>query len=257
MPTPALLTTLRTLPHLPPHSWYYLASVALSLLNRPHDVPAVFSHALAHAGDAHAGDESAQRVFDKTREALLKACAVGGLPKTINALHALKKHPPCAPLLAHRPPTTRGADLDTAALARGDALWTSIYAATAPRVLAGMRASYPDLASVARVVYGHVLSEDAVLGAKETGLVMVAGLAVAGRAMAPQVKGHVRGALNNGATREEVAAVGRLAGCVVRWVREEEREEEERGEGWTGWGELPGLEEGWRKSGGGGDGGKS
>lgn len=164
-------------------------------------------------------DESAVVIFNKTREALLKAAAIGGLPKTINALNSLKAHPSAVPLLDLPSPTTRTADLARApeeVLARGDDLWRTVYGKVSTRVMGGMRRGYEDLGVVAQVLYGHVLSEQSVLAPKETSWCLCVGLVAEGVEVAPQLKGHLRGAINNGATRDEVRAVRGLAMRILR-----------------------------------------
>ena len=45
--TSSLLQSLKSQPHLPPHTWYLLASVTLSVLNRPDEIGRVVKYALA------------------------------------------------------------------------------------------------------------------------------------------------------------------------------------------------------------------
>ena len=82
--TDALLSSIRTHPHLPRHSWYFIAGTALSALNRPEEVPLVFQHAVDRGvGEASRSMEVEDqlRMARKMREALIKAAAVYGLPK--------------------------------------------------------------------------------------------------------------------------------------------------------------------------------
>lgn len=92
--TPALLKSLRTHPHLPSHTWYFIASVTLSALNRPDEIPHVFNHALEHdfgrpenGTPAHADQ---LRIVRRIREGLVKSSAVVGMPKVRfqTALHS-------------------------------------------------------------------------------------------------------------------------------------------------------------------------
>ena len=62
-----------------------------------------------------------------------------------------------------------------------------------------------DLGVVARLVYGHLLSNVRILSAAETSFVLIAALIP--QDVNPQLKGHLRGAVNNGATSDEVRAV--------------------------------------------------
>ena len=82
--TPALLSSIRGQPHLPHHSWYFIAGVTLSVLNRPDEIANVFQCALeTGAGKAVARPEQEEQlqIARKMREALVKAAPIGGLPK--------------------------------------------------------------------------------------------------------------------------------------------------------------------------------
>ena len=82
--TPALLSSIRGHPQLPHHSWYFIAGVTLSVLNRPDEIANVFRHALETGPGRIDGkpehDEQLQ-MARKMREALVKAAPIGGLPK--------------------------------------------------------------------------------------------------------------------------------------------------------------------------------
>lgn len=80
-----------------------------------------------------------------------------------------------------------------------------VYGKVSKRVMGRMRNSYDDLGVVAELMYGHILSNLEVLGERDTSLLLVAGLIP--QNVNPQLKGHLKGALNNGATVEEVMAV--------------------------------------------------
>jgi hypothetical protein len=75
--TPALLHSLRTHASLPKHTWYFIAGVTLSMLNRPDEVGNVLRYAIDGLGER---DEQL-RVVRRMREALVKSAAIGGLPK--------------------------------------------------------------------------------------------------------------------------------------------------------------------------------
>lgn len=82
--TPALLAAIRKYPKLPQHTWYLITATTLSVLNRPDEIPFVYRYALDH--DAGAFDsthvhEEKLRISRRMREALIKAAAIGGLPK--------------------------------------------------------------------------------------------------------------------------------------------------------------------------------
>ncbi|KAI9825420.1 MAG: hypothetical protein M1832_001150 [Thelocarpon impressellum] len=227
--TPALLTSLRTHPHLPRNTWYLIAGVTLSALNRSDEIETVFGHALYHArsngggGGNNGGGEESLAVARRMREALIKAVPIGGLPKvpfiafftssmrtTINALAALRASTP--PSLLDLPPTTsptgRATELHSspAVLARGSAFFSAVYGKVGPRVMGDMTHSgTEDLAILARLLYGHVLSNTAVLSPLETSCVIIASLIP--QDVNPQLKGHLRGALNHGASLAQLRAV--------------------------------------------------
>lgn len=102
--TPALLAALKDSKTLPPKTWYFVASVALEAVNRPEEIPLVWSYALEsyvkkgsdkeefvlaqYKAEVEAGgpvkdegEETALTVIRKMREALLKGGVVAGLPK--------------------------------------------------------------------------------------------------------------------------------------------------------------------------------
>ncbi|OJD35693.1 carboxymuconolactone decarboxylase [Diplodia corticola] len=220
--TPALLHSLRTHPQLPKHVWYYVAGVTLSALNRPDEVPALLTYALENGADACAPaakgvSESSQRadqlyVARRMREGLLKSAAIVGVPKVINAILALKKVTP-EYLLDHSDtpsPSGRATEIygtpTATVLARGQTFFERLYGKISRRVMGQMdRSGTEDLGLTARLMYGYILSNEKVLDAKETSFVAIAGLIP--QDVNPQLKGHLRGALNHGATADEIRAV--------------------------------------------------
>lgn len=95
--TPELLDALRSQSDLPGDVWYLVVVTALCVLNRPEDIPAVYTHAVrrGHGGNGLlqqdgaevAGEEQEEeeqeqlRIVRRMREALLKTSAIAGLPK--------------------------------------------------------------------------------------------------------------------------------------------------------------------------------
>ncbi len=88
----------RATPSLPRHTWYFIATVTLSIINRPEEIKNVFEPALLQSASSafssvrdgdqveglkeKGGDkEDALMVARKTRDALVKSIPVGGLPK--------------------------------------------------------------------------------------------------------------------------------------------------------------------------------
>lgn len=214
--TKELLSSLRHFPHLPPNSWYFISATTLSTLNLPHEIPKVFQHAMEQNPKAsHAEQLNMAR---RTREALIKSAAIIGLPKTINALFALKEATPAN--LRDEPlgfsPTGRTADIYTSqastVLQRGQKFFDQVYGKVTNRVMGQMdRSGTEDLGLLARIEYGYILSPTGVLDPAETSYVVLAALVP--QDVNPQLKGHLVGALNNGASRDEVNAV---RGLVVR-----------------------------------------
>lgn len=84
----SLLSSIRLTPHLPPQSWYLIAGVALSTLNKPDEIPHVFHYAM----EKDAGStETPINIARRMREALVKASAIGGLPKVRLSIQFLTK----------------------------------------------------------------------------------------------------------------------------------------------------------------------
>lgn len=107
-------------------------------------------------------------------------------------------------------PSGRAAEIyDTPApvvLERGQTFFERLYGKVSRRVMGQMdRSGTGDLGLAARLMYGYILSNERVLDAKETSFVAMAGLIP--QDVNPQLKGHLRGALNNGATIDEIKAV--------------------------------------------------
>ncbi|KLU91427.1 hypothetical protein MAPG_09947 [Magnaporthiopsis poae ATCC 64411] len=220
--TPSLLATIRKQPNLPRNTWYFVTATTLTVLNRPDEIPAVFKHAL-EAPDAGSSPgpspEEQLSISRRIREALVKTAAIGGLPKTINALMELKKHTP--PHLVDEPlgysPTSRAVEMydvpSSQILHRGQRFFDMVYGKVSKRVMGQMdRSGTEDLGLTARLVYGYLLSNTAVLTPAETSFVLIAGLVP--QDVNPQLKGHLKGALNGGATVEEVRAVRNISMAI-------------------------------------------
>lgn len=88
--TPALIAAIRKQPNLPRNTWYFVAAATLSALNRPDEMPTIFSDAVKVYPDAQKGSagitdtlakEEQLNIATRLREALIKASAVGGIPK--------------------------------------------------------------------------------------------------------------------------------------------------------------------------------
>ncbi|KAG5797916.1 hypothetical protein H9Q69_003073 [Fusarium xylarioides] len=213
--TPTLLAAIRRQPNLPPNTWYFITATALSSLNRPGELPQVFKNAIEESsyttGNSVPSRDDQLRISRRLREALLKASAVGGMPKSINALMSLKSVTPEDLLDEPGMGTSlRHKDIhDTASvqvLERGQAFFEAIYGKISRRIMGQLdRSGAPDLGLLARLTYGYVLSNTDVLTPAETSFVLIASLIP--QDVNPQLKGHLRGALNGGASVDEVRAV--------------------------------------------------
>ncbi|KAL8791545.1 MAG: hypothetical protein Q9195_005873 [Heterodermia aff. obscurata] len=213
--SPALLSYFQSHPYLPSCSWYFIASVTLSVLNRPDEIPAVFKYALEKGGrnaPAKPSHDEQLKIARQIREALVKTAPIGGLPKAINSLLSLKSVTP--PTLQDEPlaysPTARPVELydipSSTILHRGQNFFDKIYGKVSKRVMGQMdRSGTEDLGITARLMYGYILSNTSVLTAAESSLVLIAGLIP--QDVNPQLKGHLKGALNNGAKTSEIQAV--------------------------------------------------
>lgn len=168
----------------------------------------------------------------KFREALLKAGPLAGLPKSINVLSQLKEVTPSSLLPDTKPidpwkaakgdeevcPTARRQDSQShdTITQRGLDHWNHLYTKVSTRIVNNLNSSYPDLWYYILVhVYGPILSYDEILSAQETSLMVIAALVP--QDVNPQLKGHLKGALNVGCDPETVEAARSLAVTVSKW----------------------------------------
>jgi hypothetical protein len=83
--TPSLLSALKNHPDLPRHTWYIIASTALTVLNRPDEIPRVYADAVGTGAPDVAGPSAAPEeqlsITQRIREALVKTAVIGGMPK--------------------------------------------------------------------------------------------------------------------------------------------------------------------------------
>lgn len=213
--TPALLATIRSYPHLPANTWYLITGATLTTLNRADELPKLFRHAIekgAGPSDSAPSHVEQLQIARRTREALIKGAAIIGLPKTINALYALKDATPRA--LQDEPmaysPSGRVIDIYTTPtsqiLQRGQKFFDQVYGKVTKRVMGQMdRSGTEDLGLLARLEYGYILSPSNILTPAETSYCLLAYLIP--QDVNPQLKGHLQGTVNNGATAEQVRAV--------------------------------------------------
>lgn len=173
-----------------------------------------------------------QELTIKFREALLKIGPLAGLPKSINVLSQLRDVTPISLLPETKPidpwkaakgeeeacPSSQRKELaDTDAVTqRGLEHWNHLYTKVSSRIVNNLNSSYPDLWYYILVhVYGPILSYDEILSAQETSLMVIAALVP--QDVNPQLKGHLKGALNVGCDPETVEATRSLAVTVSKW----------------------------------------
>lgn len=103
-------------------------------------------------------------------------------------------------------------------LKRGSDLWNKIYSNNINRKIKNqMFQSYPDLWSyVYQNVYSNLLSYDKILSDKETSLCIVTSLIP--QDVNPQLKGHLKGAINLGVTHEELNDLRNLVFDICDWT---------------------------------------
>lgn len=205
--------------------------------------------------DIHAAQSA---VANRVREAILKVAPIAGLPKSINALTALRKVTPNSirpDLKPQRPFVLTPGHVASSDLVqedfagtrfesdiiptydtmegpvsvelvnpriildntvRGSDLWLVIYGKIGTRVKNQMYNAYPDLWQYAyNNVYGPLLSYTGIISAKETSFVVVSALIP--QDVNPTLKGHLKGALNQGATKEEIESVCSLTFDLCDW----------------------------------------
>lgn len=102
-------------------------------------------------------------------------------------------------------------------LVRGSNFWNSVYGKINNRVKNQMLTAYPDLWYHAfHHVYAPLLSYTKIISGKETSMCVVACLIP--QDVNPQLKGHLKGALNNGATKEELNNVRSMVFDICDWT---------------------------------------
>lgn len=208
--TPTTLSQLASWPLLTT-SWFFVAAATLSICNQPNEIPRIFEYAIAN----RPSDQQELTIARKMREALLKTSALGGLPKAINSLTLLKNVTPLE-LRESSPQRKFLESPDLVSETQGASFFNQVYGKVAKRIMGQLSSAYPDLAPYAiNHVYGPLLSYTDILSPKETSLVVVACLIP--QDVNPQLKGHLKGALNNGATKDEVDAVRAMSILLCNW----------------------------------------
>lgn len=247
------LQKLATWEHLS-NTWYIIATVTLTVCNKPQEIPKLYHYAL-HTHDLKETpstelynkceliekkfqdikatgtdlgynpyskydlDKKIYQTTDKMRECILKTSALSGLPKAINSLMILKDTTPLVYRtnkdLPNRKPITNWEDYEREQK-RGEEYWNNVYTKISNRVTNQMSSSYADLWEYTiSHVYSPLLSYNEILTPKETSLVVISSLVP--QDVIPQLKGHVKGALNAGIPKEEVESAQNMARTIGAW----------------------------------------
>lgn len=158
---------------------------------------------------------SQMEISSKLREAILKSLALGGIPKAINTLMLLKNSTPL-PLRATQPSRDFSIEKTQEIRERGAKYWKKVYEKVSDRVTNQMHTAYPDLWYFTKNhIYGPLLSFTDVLPPSESSLVIISCLIP--QEVNPQLKGHLRGAVNAGCSAEEIASCREMSLTIGEW----------------------------------------
>ncbi|ODV94846.1 hypothetical protein PACTADRAFT_3735 [Pachysolen tannophilus NRRL Y-2460] len=163
---------------------------------------------------------NAKLITLKTKEALLKSVPIGGLPKFINAMIDFHNSVPENLLYDKGYESCRSfiikADSIKKEREKGQDLWNLVYGKIAQKVASNISYSSKDLWEfILYHVYSSLLSYDKYLAKNETSLVLIACLIP--QDVNPQLKGHLRGALNTGCTREQIESARDMTIEICQW----------------------------------------
>lgn len=254
--TPQRLQKLATWEHLNDY-WYLIATVTLTVCNRPQEIPRLYHYALhtkhmkeqpneqlynkvdlilqkfkdmkdsgndlrynPYSGSSQCNTELLFKSTDKFRESILKTAALSGLPKCINSMMILKDHTPY--IIRSQPENNKRKKIENwddylDMQQRGSDYWNKVYTKISKRVENQMSSSYPDLWTYTiENVYSPLLSFNEILTPEETSLVVIASLVP--QDVLPQLKGHVKGALNAGISEQTVYQTEKMASEIRSWA---------------------------------------
>ncbi|KAJ8652083.1 hypothetical protein O0I10_012314 [Lichtheimia ornata] len=200
--------------------WYVLAAVVMTSLNRSQDIPQVYEavEKTVYADDKDKQDTEKSKVLLRMREGIFKSFVIIGYPKIINSLQALNTGV-STQVLSKMPSTPIRTESSWNDIIkqreRGQHLFDTIYERHSKKVQENMYTAYPDLGQAAiHQLYGPVLAESSVISAKETSLIMVAGLML--QDVPAQLKGHRYGALHHGATQQDLERLEIMVDIIAR-----------------------------------------
>lgn len=167
------------------------------------------------------------KTTDKIREGILKTAALSGLPKAINSMMILKDNTPLefrSEINKTNREEIKSWEQYQLVQKRGKEYWDKVYTKISSRVTNQMSSSYPDLWTYTiENVYSPLLSFNQVLTPSETSLVVIASLVP--QDVNPQLKGHLKGAINSGIPIDKVQAARDMAveiggWCGIQWTGE-------------------------------------
>ncbi|GAA5877134.1 hypothetical protein JCM1840_005666 [Sporobolomyces johnsonii] len=192
---------------LEPVTWLTLSSAAVTSLNSPATLCALYSFATKGLPESPDRTQKASEYAAVMREAGLKSISFSGIPRAINALGALRAHlePDVAAKLSTEPTRQPTPSNLPSILSSAHSLWTSIYAPHDQKLLSKLSESHPDLpVHILTSHYGPLLADPFVapaplaghahaqLGRILTSVVAIACLRAQG-GVGPQVTSHVFG----------------------------------------------------------------
>lgn len=234
--------------------WYLLAITVLTSANAPQDIPKVYILELLRSLPEYKGksvdwllakvdelvldkellnktfqeaNQDQREVLDKINETVLKVGAIVGIPRSINALRYVKLSTPDS-LLIHADPGVkdncyiRGKQVkrqemgNKGNLERGLAHWERTYGKVSERIIQDLNSYYPDLWQfIVKNIYGDILSYDSIVDGPMTSLVVISSLIPMD--VNPQLRGHLRSALNFGWNVATVNQVRQFAILISTW----------------------------------------
>ncbi|KAG2172438.1 hypothetical protein INT43_004980 [Umbelopsis isabellina] len=178
----------------------------LASANRPSAIPSIVDTYLKQLK----GTDERKKWVMMAQNALLKASFVIGMPKTINAMQKLVSVVDNE-TKSTLPTTPRATPPDYQA--HGEAMFKKVYDKVTDRVKHNIGQSSPDLLNVIlEDVYGKIMSNTELLGELETELVIITVLCPL--KVPAQLKGHLYGAKNVGATDHQVAAAKAIGDAI-------------------------------------------
>ncbi|CAL9729778.1 peroxisomal protein 2 [Monosporozyma unispora] len=234
--------------------WYLLAIAVLTAANVPHDIPRVYTlellkslpqykekdlqwlvervelllndRALLNDTFQVVGPEQ-REIVDKVNETVLKVSAIVGMPRSINGLKHVKLSTPES-LLIYVNATSRDncyiseeqvkrQEMGTQHnLQRGLNHWESTYGKVSQRIIQDLNTFYPDLWQfILKNIYGDILSYESIIDRALTSLVVISSLIPMD--VNPQLRGHLRSALNFGWNIATVNQVRQFAILISQW----------------------------------------